>query len=571
MKMENSGKRDQERDAILRLVPAGMIRLDARDLCSILWYNDIFLEMIEYTREQFEEELHSQCTYLHPEDFKRASVLAGNLTESGEHVVFEVRAYTRSKAERIWTISLCYVSGEDCGDGIPSYYSIGLDITGERKKIEPLQHIAEKDSLTGIYNRAETEKQIKRYIVENSNAMGALFMIDTDNFKQINDTNGHMVGDIVLAEMAAGMKGLMRESDIVGRIGGDEFIIFMKNIVTPKDAEKKAEDLLRMFRHLFEKEKSPVCITCSIGAAIYPRDGRTFKEMYRKADLALYQAKSQGKNHYVIYDCNKAYELGMMEYSSPKTAIESENRYAKSGDNLARYVFRILYQAENVDQAVNAVLEVVGKQFDVSRAYVFENTSDGKYTTNTYEWCSKGIEPEIDNLKNLEFKDYGDYEKLFGEDSIFYCRDIHTLKPEQEELLARQKIHSTLQCAYWDEKVFSGFVGFDECTGLRLWTQEEVSTLSLISQVLSIFLQSKKVKKVNQEMQQYQTVLNSLDECIYVVEKEEGVLLYGNRKFRELYPECKLGHSWSSGGPSFENLNKMSIVWEQKAAFLCIE
>ena len=104
-----------------------------------------------------------------------------------------------------------------------------------------------------------------------------------------------------------------------------------------------------------------------------------------------------------------------------------------------------------------------------------------------------------------------------------------------------------------------------------MWTQEEVSTLSLISQVLSIFLQSKKVKKVNQEMQQYQTVLNSLDECIYVVEKEEGLLLYGNRKFRELYPECKLGHSWSSGGPSFENLNKMSIVWEQKAAFLCIE
>ena len=127
--------------------------------------------------------------------------------------------------------------------------------------------------------------------------------------------------------------------------------------------------------------------------------------MYRKADLALYQAKSQGKNHYVIYDCNKAYELGMMEYSSPKTAIESENRYAKSGDNLARYVFRILYQAENVDQAVNAVLEVVGKQFDVSRAYVFEKVpAMEKYTTNTYEWCSKGIEPEIDNLKILSLK-----------------------------------------------------------------------------------------------------------------------------------------------------------------------
>ncbi len=84
--------------------------------------------------------------------------------------------------------------------------------------------------------------------------MGALFMIDTDNFKQINDTEGHMIGDIVLTEMASGMKK-MRDSDVVGRIGGDEFTIFMKNISSVKDAEKKAEELLYMFRHLFQKEK----------------------------------------------------------------------------------------------------------------------------------------------------------------------------------------------------------------------------------------------------------------------------------------------------------------------------
>ncbi len=85
--------------------------------------------------------------------------------------------------------------------------------------------------------------------------MGALFMIDTDNFKQINDTEGHMIGDIVLTEMASGMKKIMRDSDVVGRIGGDEFTIFMKNISSVKDAEKKAEELLYMFRHLFQKEK----------------------------------------------------------------------------------------------------------------------------------------------------------------------------------------------------------------------------------------------------------------------------------------------------------------------------
>lgn len=126
--------------------------------------------------------------------------------------------------------------------------------------------------------------------------MGALFMIDTDNFKQINDTEGHMIGDIVLTEMASGMKKIMRDSDVVGRIGGDEFTIFMKNISSVKDAEKKAEELLYMFRHLFQKEKSFLKVTCSIGIAIYPKDGTTFKEIYARADKALYQAKIIGKN-----------------------------------------------------------------------------------------------------------------------------------------------------------------------------------------------------------------------------------------------------------------------------------
>ena len=149
--------------------------------------------------------------------------------------------------------------------------------------------------MTGIYNRAEIEKQIKKYIVENSNAMGALFMIDTDNFKQINDTNGHMVGDIVLAEMAAGMKGLMRESDIVGRIGGDEFIVFMKNIVTPKDAEKKAEDLLRMFRHLFEKEKVRCVSHAASGQRYTPGTGGHLRKCTEKPTWPYTRQKAGGR------------------------------------------------------------------------------------------------------------------------------------------------------------------------------------------------------------------------------------------------------------------------------------
>lgn len=561
-------KKDQERDVILKTIPAGMVRIHAHDHRCVIWYNEIFLSMLGYTKEQFENEVHNRCNYMHPDDYKRASEVAKKMKKTGENAVLEVRAYTRSKEERIWTVTLCYVSEEDSWDGIPSLYSIGLDITAERKKMENLRHIAEKDALTGIYNRSEVERQIKEYIEEHKDAVAALFMIDTDDFKRINDTKGHMIGDMVLAEMATGMKKIMRDTDVVGRIGGDEFTVFMKDIQSLDDVKKKATDLINMFRHLFETEKSPVSVTCSIGIAIYPEDGSSFKDLYVKADQALYQAKSQGKNSYIIYDSDVFQEAKNIKYISYRTTIESEKRYDSCCDNLTRYVFRTLYEAKDIDKAMNSVLEIVGRQYDVSRAYVFENSEDGLYTSNTYEWCNEGVTPEIHHLQNCDYRAYGDYEKLFGDDDIFYCRDIHTLKPEQEELLSQQGIHSTLQCAFWDNSKFSGFVGFDECSGLRLWTQEEVTTLSLISQILSTFLQRKKMKRANIELEQYQTILNHLGECICVLSKDEQQVLYLNQPFQECCPECKIGDRYHIDDHHF---HKLPIQWDGKYAYLYVE
>lgn len=488
-------KKDQEREAILKTIPAGMVRFDARDFDTILWYNGIFLDMIGCTKEQLEEELHSRCSkYVHPDDLPRISQVCAGLKNTGDNAVLEARAFTRSKEERIWTVTLCYISGEDSWDGIPSFYSIGLDITEERQQMERLRHKAEKDALTGIYNRETMKQQIQSYLLENPNTINALLMIDTDNFKQINDTHGHITGDFVLSEMAAGMKRMVRKTDIVGRIGGDEFTIFIKNVTSANAAREKAEELLDMFRRLFSKEKKPIRITCSMGIALYPRDGENFQKLYECADKALYQAKQLGKNSCCMYDAKLLSNLTALQNSSIGAAIDSEQKYAESADNLARYVFRILYHYENLDDAVNLILEIVGKQFDVSRSYVFENNRDGSRGFNTYEWCNEGISSEMAQLQNVNYKELGDYEALFQEEHIFYCRDIQSLSPMQIALFASQGIHSTLQCAFYDNGIFSGFIGFDECTGTRFWTREEVSSLSLISQILATFLKLKRME-----------------------------------------------------------------------------
>ncbi|MBS7008087.1 EAL domain-containing protein [Anaerostipes sp.] len=437
---------------------------------------------------------------IHPEDVLlltrfQDKVRQGNLYSSAE--------FRCLNSEEKYNWCQIYAITQYDSDNIPAK-AVGTfwNVQKEKLKLQKLRHRAEKDALTGIYNRETTEEQVQEYLEAQPDSSCALFMIDTDNFKQINDRKGHMLGDVVLSEMAGTMKKLMSENDIVGRIGGDEFTIFMKNISSPTAAEKKAKELSQMFGHLFENEKEAVQVTCSIGVALYPENGKDFNSLYRCADIALYQAKKQGKNRYIMYDKDRPLCTEEAECSFLGTAIDSEKQFSDGPDNLARYVFRILYDMKDMDQAVQTILEIVGKRFDVSRAYVFESSEDGEYCFNTYEWCNDGISPQKEKLQNIKYSQFGDYKTLFADNSVFYCRDIHTLLPEQVEIFEEQGIHSTLQCAFWNENVFSGFVGFDECTGVRLWTKEEVNALSLISQILATFLQKKEVSERNRKIEQ---------------------------------------------------------------------
>lgn len=149
-------KKDQEREAILKTIPGGLARIDARDACTVLWFNGKFLDMIGYTKEQYEGELHSQCTYLHPDDLERAMKIASGLTETGANNVFEARMIKRNGEERILTVTLCYISGEDSWDGIPSLYSVGLDITEER-----IEQQRQRKALEEAYDSARIASMAK--------------------------------------------------------------------------------------------------------------------------------------------------------------------------------------------------------------------------------------------------------------------------------------------------------------------------------------------------------------------------------------------------------------------------
>ncbi|MCB6364866.1 response regulator [Intestinibacillus massiliensis] len=127
-------KKDQERDALIRSVPGGLARVDGRDMRTVLWYSGSFLELIGYTKEQFEGELHSQYDYVHPDDIGHVADVMRQSRETGKPTAVESRIVTRAGDVKILMVTYSYVSGEDSWDGVPSYYSVGVDVTAERKE-----------------------------------------------------------------------------------------------------------------------------------------------------------------------------------------------------------------------------------------------------------------------------------------------------------------------------------------------------------------------------------------------------------------------------------------------------
>ena len=150
-------KKDQERDALLNSVHGGFARVDARDLRTILWYGGEYLDIIGYTREQFEQELHSKCNYVHPDDIGYAEEVMRQSRETGEATATERRIITRDGTIKIVSITFRYVSAQESWDGIPSYYSVGLDMTAERlEQNRQRQALEDACQAAQIANEAKT-------------------------------------------------------------------------------------------------------------------------------------------------------------------------------------------------------------------------------------------------------------------------------------------------------------------------------------------------------------------------------------------------------------------------------
>ncbi len=402
----------------------------------------------------------------------------------------------------------------------------GVDIHEQRA----IEERSQKDLLTDCYNKISAENIISEKLAKTDGNTHAFFIIDIDDFKAVNDNLGHFFGDEVLRDISSGLKEAFREIDIIARIGGDEFIVFVENMSDMDIISKKAEKILDVYRKTYSGEYKDYSISGSVGVALYPRDGITYDEIYQNADKALYHAKMQGKNRYMFYSAD--FNIGT---TRSVTKIENANRIASSffDYDLISAVFNILYEKNGDSDSINLALSYLCQKYNADRSYIFETLDDGLTLNNTFEYCKEGIGSEIENLQGIPYELFADFLDKAHNDIIYSNNLRETLEQDRAfEIMDDQGILSFVHAQIKRDGKMMFFLGLDDCTKTRIWTEREINSIQYIGKFLSIILQGKHLRDELQELaisnKNSADILNTIDSVVYVSDLNNYDLLYLN-------------------------------------------
>jgi diguanylate cyclase (GGDEF)-like protein len=302
-----------------------------------------------YRREELVDKI--PLTILHDERelaaAARASAATDDTVDLNGFEVLSSGALAGEMEEKEWTlvkrdgtrtpITLAMRAVKSDAGEVSGFVGIAVDIAERRQMLQYVTHLATHDQLTGLIGRAllrdktvEAVERARRY-----GTKVAVFVIDIDQFKRINDSLGHTSGDQVLVETAARLRRSVRSTDVVARVGGDEFVVVMPDITTVADVEHCAMNLVSRMSPEIRVDDHLLNVTMSIGVCVYPDFASDAKHLLKRADSAMYVAKENGRNQYQIFSED------MLKETADRLSMEHALRHALTNDEL-----RLNYQPQ---------------------------------------------------------------------------------------------------------------------------------------------------------------------------------------------------------------------------------
>jgi diguanylate cyclase (GGDEF)-like protein/PAS domain S-box-containing protein len=262
--------------------------------------NKALCDLVGYTEAEMLQMDYQSITY--PEDLTNDAEHFQQMIEGKLHTYQVEKRYIHKNGEVIW-ILLNRVLIRDADDAPLYFISQIQNIDLQKKAEKELRHIAYHDTLTQLDNRKMLEikfHQVLGYAQRNHHSLAVLFL-DLDYFKQVNDSMGHDVGDLLLKAIALRLQYLRRKTDIVVRLSGDEFVLVLTEVIDENEIRNIIDNLQKTISEDIPIKDDVINITSSIGVSFYPRDGDSLHDLLKKADIALYRVKKSGRSGFQFY------------------------------------------------------------------------------------------------------------------------------------------------------------------------------------------------------------------------------------------------------------------------------
>ena len=341
------------------------------------------------------------------------------------------------------------------------------------------------DSLTGVYNKKAILNLARNRFAEGTKENAVLAIVDLDHFKSVNDAYGHLAGDKVLEKAGEILRKITGEGGVVGRYGGDEFLLILEDMNDEITFRGVFQIIISEMRAAFKDMFTDIKVTVSIGSALYPKDGKTFAELFKKADFCLYRAKDKGRDRYVFFREDLHGELYKKASEAKTEGIKYDVREVLELKSMAAFMLDL---EENPKPAAETVLKHMLATYNLDAITIF-------YGDGVKRRYFIGKDPdelkEAGYIKSAEFKN-----ALNGRPyiRIDFTTEMDECAKPFGKILDGRGIKSSIQCILGTKDNPQGLITFDRLREGALWAEYEVNCCVMFAATVNLLPQEKLLK-----------------------------------------------------------------------------
>lgn len=344
-----------------------------------------------------------------------------------------------------------------------------------------------KDSATSLLNYACTREFVMDYISQGE-VQGTLIVLDIDNLKILNETLGYFFGDQIIASVAKVLTRTFRNSDIIGRISGDRFAVFMKGNISHELTRHKANEVCREIQKIYCGD-ADLRVSASVGVACYPTHAVTHEELWECANEALRQAKTGGKNMCKIYET----DIAASSWEEPQIVVDSreaDNDYETFYNEIAKMTFRLMDDSTDAEKSIQMLMQRIMDYFGFAViATLLVVPEKPRTLKNVYSVVAKGVRSNQDNETQYSMQRWNHIKSVMEKGRFMF--QIEMSDPECQDMFpeyANEEVVSGLRISMGNKAYASGLTDFVYVGKEHQWEEREIRMLESFTRILSVYI-----------------------------------------------------------------------------------